>query len=321
MSDAENQDPSSLHVGGWVPESEAEPTSSPLDAVTELLPAIRDTKPPVQTTPAREPSAGRSVQLSQDLVIVGGIWSAEPHEHGTSTRRSPGRMLVGVLAALLGLGAVIAVPLTVGSAPPPRDSSAWEFEPGPAPVIEETAALLATTAAAPPRSTTVTRATATPSPTPAGLVGPATPTPSAGPSPTPGPAFAPLTLQAESAVLRGSATPARPSCAPSAQVVRLVGDWTSTWPDNDGTVTFTGLNLAAGGYTLTVHYVMTSDVSRDAQIRFIGSTTTTIRENFPAASCMTSKALQVTVPAGTTAIEFGNSTGRAPSIDKIVLSR
>jgi len=320
MSDAEHRDPNGLRIGGWVPESEVEPPAyrddrdvprrAPEDAETALLPAIRDNR----SLPARVDHP------TQELVVVGGIWRGGPDNDETPPRRSAGRIVLGVVAALLGLGAIIAVPLTVRSAPPPQDASAWEYESGPE-AIDETPAISSTSAVASPQRSSPP-ATPSASATLVSLVptaGP-TPTPSSTPSPTPSPTpFAPLTLQAEIGVLGPPAATTQPPCAPAVTVVRLIGDWPNQ--TRDGTLTFTNLKLAAGTYTMTVHYVMSSDPSRDAQIRFIGSTTTTIRENFPAAACMTSKILQVSVPAGTTAIEFSNSTDRAPSIDKIVLSR
>jgi hypothetical protein len=343
MSDAEHRDPDGLRIGGWVPESEVEPPTgtsaslradhdsvaslraeretadrtNPRDAVTELLPAVRDNHPPVRRDTRSQ--AARSHQPTQELMVVGGIWRGDPLDQEVPPRRSAGRIVLGVLAALLGLGAVIAVPLTVGSTPPPQDATAWEFEPGPDPLEQTPATSSSSAAASPQRSASPT---ASPSATPAALVstvGP-TPTPSPSPSPTPSPnPFAPLTLQAENGVLGPPAATTQPPCAPGVTVVRLIGDWPNE--TRDGTLTFTNLQLAPGSYTMTVHYVMSSDPSRDAQIRFIGPNPTTIRPNFPAAACMTSKTLQVSVPAGTTAIEFSNSTDRAPSIDKIVLSR
>jgi hypothetical protein len=203
---------------------------------------------------------------------------------------------------------VIAAPMMIGSPPPPAEySSAWESEPGPAPT-DNVDALAASSEPAHSR-----RPTSGPSRPTAALIAPDAVTSSVG-------AFAPLTLEAEDAWWSGSATRDRAACAPDVQIVRLIGDWETTPPDNDGILVFRQ-PPPAGAYTMTVHYVITEDASRTAQIRFVGPNPITIIETFPAAACMTSRALSVTIPKGTTGIEFSNPTGRAPSIDKIVFSR
>lgn len=298
MTDAGRGDAEDPLVGGWVSHIDSRhDMGSALDAVTVPLPVIR-------ATPPRRPDR------RGELVVVGGVWREEAGEHGPYRGRRRATRPLGVAAAamLVGAAVVIAAPMMIGSPPPPAEySSAWESEPGPVP-SEDPDALAASSAPAHSR-----RPSSTPSPSTVASAAPSAESFAAGP-------FAPLTLEAEEAWWSGSATRDRAACAPDVQIVRLIGDWTTTAPDNDGIVVFRR-PPPAGAYTMTVHYVITKDPSRTAQIRFVGPNPVTITETFKAAPCMTSKAVSVTIPEGTTSIEFGNSTSRAPSIDKIVFSR
>ncbi|MGE5827437.1 MAG: hypothetical protein ACM30G_03625 [Micromonosporaceae bacterium] len=268
-----------------------------MDAATVPLPAI-------QSAPPRS-ADGRG---SRDLVVVGGMWRDDTGEQGAyrGHRRAARPIWLATAAVLAGAAIVVAAPLMIGSPPPPAEySSAWEFEPAPAPTDDVDAALAASSGPAHSR-----RPTTAPAEPPVPLVAPG------GGNMT---TSAPLTLEAEEQWWSGSATRGQAACAQDVQIVRLIGDWTSTAPDNDGVLVFRR-PPPAGAYTMTVHYVITEDSSRTAQIRFVGPNSVTITETFKAATCMTSRALAVTVPEGTTSIEFSNPTGRAPSIDKIIFT-
>jgi hypothetical protein len=270
-----------------------------LDAATVPLPIIRGT--PQQRDDGRP---------GRELLVIGGEWRGETGEHGTyrGRRRATRPLALAAAAVLVGAAIVIAAPMMIGSPPPPAAySPAWESEPGPAPT-DGPDMFAASSGPAHPR-----QPTSAPAPTSAALVRPGAVKASADD-------VAPLALEAEEGWWSGSATRDHTACAPDVQIVRLIGDWTTTAPDNDGILAFRR-PPPAGAYIMTVHYVITEDPSRSAQIRFAGPHAVTITETFTAAPCMTSRAFSVTIPEDTTSIEFSNPTGHAPSIDKIVFTR
>jgi hypothetical protein len=110
-------------------------------------------------------------------------------------------------------------------------------------------------------------------------------------------------------------------------VVSKIGKWDS---NPAGVATFTVTVPSAGQYTMTVYYVLTRDVSRDAQITVTaGSSSTTRTVNFlnterpgsPATCVDPQPPMSVDLTRGTNTIRFANPNGKAPTLDKIVISR
>jgi hypothetical protein len=216
-------------------------------------------------------------------------------------RRASGRSLrmwVVVGLVLLGLGAVVAVPLALvanrgESAPAAAPTSRGE------PTTDETvpgASLVPATGAAP------------------------VPTTTAKPPPRQtAPAFS-VTLEAEarSVQLSGSAWVDDYPGASGGKIVRNVGEWTG----RPGTVKFTVTLPATGAYVITIWYVhLDGEQTRSAQISVSGADTVT-RTFTGSSTCCASLALNpITLSEGSHTVTIANPTGRAPSIDKISITR
>ena len=227
-----------------------------------------------------------------------------------ASRSSP-RMWIILAVVLVGLGAVVAIPLALVAG---RDR--------PKPAAGET-----TTRAQQPSSADGT----TPG---AGLV-PATGAPPAGPTATPTPrpatsatttgtrttaaAFS-VTLEAEGpgTVLSGSAWVDTYAGASGGRIVRNLGKWDS----NPGTVAFSVTLPAAGSYVITMWYVhLDGEQTRSAQISVSGADPVT-RAFTGSATCCESQSLPaMSLAAGLHTVTIGNPTGHAPSIDKIAIAR
>jgi hypothetical protein len=158
------------------------------------------------------------------------------------------------------------------------------------------------------------------------------PPPTSGPPPTttPPPSFGPLTYQAESAARSGSAqVDAAPQCAPSGpSVVSRIGLWTAG--TTAGVVTFTVSVPSNGTYTMIVTYVLTQDTSRTALITTTnggGTSSQTVtflnteRPESPPGCVDPQPAISLSLRQGTNTISFANSANKAPTLDKIVISK
>ena len=120
-----------------------------------------------------------------------------------------------------------------------------------------------------------------------------------------------------------------------ASVVDRIGqenDWQNC--STDGTLTFGGVNLPAGTFTITVHYVFglnNSDPARDARLRLdpAGSgNNIDLWHNYPRTTscCQQWTTPSFTVSAGAFAIWFTNPgtddpNDRAPALDRIVIQQ
>jgi hypothetical protein len=214
-------------------------------------------------------------------------------------RRASGRsvrMWLVLASVLLGLGAVVAIPLALVTRPD----------------------------RATPTAATTTSAQPTAGDTTPGLsLVPATgaaPAPTTRPPTTRGtPPFS-VTLEAEArgVQLGGSAWVDGYPGASGGKIVRNVGKWTG----NPGTVRFTVTLPAAGAYVITIWYVhIDGEQTRSAQISVSGVDPVT-RSFTGSSTCCASLALNpITLSEGLHTVTIANPTGRAPSIDKISIAR
>jgi hypothetical protein len=207
------------------------------------------------------------------------------------------RMWFILAAVLIGLGAVVAIPLALVAG---RD------RPEPAVAAE---------------TTTGSRPTSADGTTPgAGLV-PATgasarPTTTRPPAATV-PAFL-VTLEAEGAVLAGSARVTSYDNASGGRIVRNVG----LWDARPGTVKFSVTLPSAGSYVITMWYVhLDGEQTRSAQISVSGAGTVTRAFTGSATCCESASLAPMSLAAGLHTVTIGNPTGHAPSIDKIAIAR
>jgi hypothetical protein len=105
-------------------------------------------------------------------------------------------------------------------------------------------------------------------------------------------------------------------------VVSRIGNWGQPSP---GTITFTATVPDAGAYEMTVHYVNTSE-TRTAEVVVNGAAALSPWPSFPNTesppTCIDAREpITVTLKQGSNTIRFGNPGNRAPTIDKIVISR
>ena len=311
---------------------------APAKAATEVLPVATEPAPtavallPAVVEPRSEP--GTDLVRRGPAVLAADSWDTDPDESINQTyhgrRRAVGpsrnRWLLVALGLLL-VTIAVAVPLALRSgndpaAAPPGllgTESNTATTGGPSTPVGElgppssspgaprsTPSLAATTGANVPVNPT----------TPAGSpppTGGSTPTASPTPTATTAAPFSPVTLQAENASYTGTREN-DPPCGVSSPVVR-VGKWESTQPPY--TLTFTTSVPTAGNYQLRIYYVMSSGDPRTLELTVNGA-------SVPAgqfSSCAGSRDLTIPLNAGSNQIKFNNQNQRAPSIDRIVISR
>jgi hypothetical protein len=245
-------------------------------------------------------------------------------------RRTSASGWLVVLGVVIALSAAVAVPfLITGGRGPEPDLAA-----------DPTTRTSTRTSTTPSRSSTglpvIPAPSATPTPTaaPVTSTAPATnpTTPATQTSTSTPPALFSTTLQAESASLSGCA---QVRTVGGASVVDRLGeanDWTGC--SSDGVVTFNNVNLPAGTFRITIHYVFglnDSDPSRLARLRIDPDgpgATVDQQNNYPRTTtcCQTWTTGTFTVAAGTVDISFANpnlATGqdRAPALDRIVIQQ
>ncbi|MGE5827439.1 MAG: hypothetical protein ACM30G_03635 [Micromonosporaceae bacterium] len=236
----------------------------------------------------------------------------EPEE-GMADRRYRGRRREKILAprfwaaVLAALAAVIGGLLYGGLSRPPSPGAG-----SPAPT-ESASASLPFIAVGPGGS-----ATSAPSTTPTAQPGP--PAPTTPPSSVPLPPFAPLTIEAESGTVGGSAEAVRNNRASGKHIVARLGTWGS---GAAGTLAIvTGVVPSAGTYAMTIAYQHSDGEPIRTAIITVNSVALA-PTTFTASSgtCCYTLTIELTLRVGTNTIVFSNPTGRAPSLDKLVITR
>ena len=95
------------------------------------------------------------------------------------------------------------------------------------------------------------------------------------------------------------------------------------WGGTPGTLTITGVNIpSTGAYTITIYFVhIDGEINRAATVTVSGNSALNLNFVGSATCCQTKVLANLTIAAGVHTILFANSTGHAPSIDKVVVSR
>ncbi len=231
------------------------------------------------------------------------------------------RTWVVLVAVLIGLGAVAAVPLVLSSQPkaplaaPPDGSPTALDEPPPGfvpdPSFAQSTAPLAVGGSATPA----------PSPSPSPNQGQAAnPTTESTTGPPDAPPFEPLTIEAESGTTTGTAHIWVDYQGVSGlNLVRNLGNWGGT----PGTLTLNGIVFPSDGtYTITIYFVHPDgEVNRSAQLTVSGVEPVVTVEFVGNSNCCQVTAVNVAIPEGTRSITFANEISHAPSIDKVVIAR
>ena len=124
-------------------------------------------------------------------------------------------------------------------------------------------------------------------------------------------------VEAETAVLTGSAAVAADAGSSGGQLVTALGNWGAGQP---GTVQFTDVPVpSAGAYRITVHLTNgETGVKRDVVVQVAAMPPVSISFS-GRATCCGARGVQVNLPAGTVTITITNPDGPAPSLDKIEL--
>jgi hypothetical protein len=243
---------------------------------------------------------------------------------GRHVRASSRRVWVVVVAVLIGLGAIAAVPFVLNAGPQraaPQavpDQLPTELDEPPAgfvpePIVVKSPEPLSTGRAATPKPT--------PTQTPTANANQAAQTTTEPPAPPPPPPFTTLTIEAEGGQLTGSAwvSDGYSATASGGLIVRNLGNWGGT----PGTLTLNGIVFPnQANYTITIHFVHPNgEANRTARVTV--SEVPTVMVNFTAQNngCCFAQAAIINIPAGTRSIRFENPTGHAPSIDKVVITR
>ena len=242
---------------------------------------------------------------------------------GRHVRHSSRRVWVVVVAVLIGLGAIAAVPfvLNAGLQPTPQavpDQLPTELDEPPddsvpEPIVVKSPEPLSTGRAATPKPT--------PTRTPTANATQAAQTTAEPPAPPPPPPFTTLTIEAESGQLTGSAwvSDGYSATASGGLIVRNLGNWGGT----PGTLTLNATVFPnQANYTITIHFVHPNgEENRTAQVTVSGVATVTVNFTAQNNGCCFAQAVTINIPAGTRSIRFENPTGHAPSIDKVVITR
>jgi hypothetical protein len=136
------------------------------------------------------------------------------------------------------------------------------------------------------------------------------------------PPFQPIGLEAEAgaAELGGAAEIITYAGASGGKIVQNLGRL-GPGPKKSGNLTFPNVTVPAdGAYTLTLYLVNNgSDASQTAVVTVAGggSVTVTVAGG---ATCCVRKVVTINLKKGRNSVTFGNPDGRAPSVDRIVIS-
>ena len=242
---------------------------------------------------------------------------------GRHVRSSSRRIWVVVIAVLIGLGAIAAVPFVLAAGPEPATQAVPDQLPTeldepqagfvPESIVVKSPEPLSTGRAATPKPTPTRTPTAN-----ATQAAQMTPSP---PAPPPPPPFTILTIEAESGQLSGSAwvSDGYSATASGGLIVRNLGNWGGT----PGTLTLNEIVFPnQANYTITIHFVHPNgETDRTAQVTVSGVATVTVNFTAQDNSCCFAQAVTINIPAGARSIRFENPTGHAPSIDKVVITR
>lgn len=255
--------------------------------------------------PDREPS---------DAIAHSGV-PAEETDADLGRRRAatpPRRRWVIVGALVAAVGTAVAVPLALTSSPSRQQPSGTiKRLPGSgvssSPVVGGSSPATATTV-------------------PLALSPDATPSAAPSHSPSHPPSslrYAPVSYEAEASsnILDGAASVTTSPGASGDRIVESIGTW-GPGAKRNGALTIPDVAAPADDtYTLTLFYVDTDSAStQTAVVAVAGGATVTVTVARASTCCFTA-AVRIALNKGNNTITFNNPDGRAPSIDKIVISK
>jgi hypothetical protein len=238
----------------------------------------------------------------------------------------PWRRVLIIVALVVGVGVLFAVPMLLSGPDTPRSDgppgSIVAGDPagggGVGPTAEDTGELVPAASSpgrrtnsspAKPAATASSSASIGTSPSVVPSV-PATPSTSASPPSN----FVPMTLQAENTSgLSDWQKQTGVNCPGYSTVVRT-GEWNQGQP---GRVTFKVSVAAAGSYQMTIYSVISTNETRSAEIYVNGASVTS--PSFPP-GCQT-RAVKVELRQGSNTIVIENQNHRGPSIDRIEITK
>jgi hypothetical protein len=326
-------------IAPW-PDTGAEPPPTP-PAVGSARVETRSHVSDVVDVPATPGTAvGLTARHTSDVVRPGPTAFAEdswddtpepvPDASSLAGRRAqmPSRRTwVVLVAVLIGLGAVAAVPFVLSSqpkaplaAPPDGSPTALdELPPGfvPDPSFAQSTAPLAVGGSATPAPSQ------SPSQSPSPSQGQAAnPTTESTTGSVDAPPFEPLTIEAETGTTTGIAHiwEGYPN-ASGGNMVRNLGNWDH--PSGPGTLTLNEIVFPNDAeYTFTIYFAHPNDEDdRSALVTVLGLDGVWVNFTAVGPDCCYVTAVTIAVSAGTRSITFSNETGHSPSIDVVVITR
>ena len=314
---AGDEDADRLRIGPWIPEPvEVSGGRFTVPAARAVAPDARPAEP-AQPEPAEPDEAGPVVaETSLDEPPSPAVPPEEPPpppgpRHATEPGHRRWLLVAGVAA---GLATAVAIPLAIGTAPPTGGGSAS------LPSDTSFAGAPVVAASVSPAAPSPSSSPAAPSPTVRASTRPAARPARTTATPRPAP-FGPVGYEAEAAqnTTGGSAFVDTYPGASGGRIVRNIGDWGAR--SGPGWLRFNNVTVPADGtYQLTFYYVhLDNERQRTAVITVAGAAPITVAV-IGSSTCCAASTVRISLRKGTNSITFGNPTGRAPSIDRIVLS-
>ncbi|MFI5914512.1 hypothetical protein [Dactylosporangium sp. NPDC051541] len=148
-------------------------------------------------------------------------------------------------------------------------------------------------------------------------------TATSGPTGAPKPVrFGPVTIEAEAAgnAIGGSAWVDRYPGASGGRIVRNLGDWDDR--RGPGILRFEDVSVpATGTYTVTVFHVNIDNEPRRTLVVAVNDEQARSFALRGGSTCCTASTLRLDLRKGRNTIAFGNPSGHAPSLDRIVVAR
>jgi len=271
------------------------------DARLELDEDLADGTPPHGIPDVPRPRRGPAVLQSDSWDTVPILTSNRAYEGRRRADPVTVRrwwVIGGILAAL---AAVIAIPLALSSSN--EEGTAAPAPPAPPVTVRPTtttASIGEATSFSPSLSPTTTTTQVT--------------------RPRTTSAFQPLTFEGEDADLDGSAGRYRYDGASGGFVAYRIGDWDDR--GGDGVLTVRNIAIPTSGRyriaLITVH--PDGESQRFARLNITGVNVITLTFNGGSTCCQTTN-VDVTLTAGTKTLTFTHNNRRAPSVDRIVISR
>ena len=245
-----------------------------------------------------EPEAFQGKPETRPVAEVGA-----PGVHAARGRRPLGGRRLWVIGAIVAVVGVTLIPLALRSSTPRNDRQ------------NGTTNAIAGT----PTTVTATSEQATPTPEISASQAGSRP-----PSPSPDAAkYGPVGYEAEAAsnILTGAASVSSYPGSSGGKVVANIGRW-GPGAKRSGTLSFPDVTVPANDvFTLVLYLVGDADPAAQTIVVSVSGAAPVSVTVPPGSSCCVTRTVQVTLAKGANTIVLGNADGRAPSIDRMVVSR